>query len=350
MELTARKKEILKILVDSYIATAEPLGSKAIAERMAEKVSSATVRNELADLSEMGYLEQPHTSAGRIPSAKGYRLYVNELMERKAIDGEEADVIRAAMQRELRGTDQLIARTGQMVSSFMDYPTYAVTDHREVATIRRFELLYVDALSVISVVMLSDSRVKSTLLHMELPLQEEALQSVSPLLNTHFTGLTQQEMHAKLMNLTDQVAPENFLLLNRVVDYAADLLEETSQKQVYVGGASQLLKIPEFRDLDKAHDLMHFMSDSSAQLPIPAGDTPMQILIGPENVSEALKESSVVVASYDIGDGMRGLVGVVGPTRMDYAAVAARLSFFAESLTKMFGKAQQLPPKEEQTP
>ena len=272
MELTARKKEILKILVDSYIATAEPLGSKAIAERMAEKVSSATVRNELADLSEMGYLEQPHTSAGRIPSAKGYRLYVNELMERKDIDGEEADAIRATMQRELRGTDQLIARTGQMVSSFMDYPTYAVTDHREVATVRRFELLYVDALSVISVVMLSDSRVKSTLLHMELPLQEEALQSVSPLLNTHFTGLSQQQMHAKLMNLTDQVAPENFLLLNRVVDYAADLLEETSQKQVYVGGASQLLKIPEFRDLDKAHDLMHFMSDSSAQLPIPAGE------------------------------------------------------------------------------
>ena len=174
MELTARKKEILKILVDSYIATAEPLGSKAIAERMAEKVSSATVRNELADLSEMGYLEQPHTSAGRIPSAKGYRLYVNELMERKDIDGEEADAIRATMQRELRGTDQLIARTGQMVSSFMDYPTYAATDHREVATVRRFELLYVDALSVISVVMLSDSRVKSTLLHMELPLQEEA--------------------------------------------------------------------------------------------------------------------------------------------------------------------------------
>ena len=350
MELTARKKEILKILVDSYIATAEPLGSKAIAERMAEKVSSATVRNELADLSEMGYLEQPHTSAGRIPSAKGYRLYVNELMERKAIDGEEADAIRATMQRELRGTDQLIARTGQMVSSFMDYPTYAVTDHRQTATVRRFELLDVDGSSVISVVMLSDSRVKSTLLHMELPLQEEAPQSVSPLLNTHFTGLSQQQMHVKLMNLTDQVAPENFLLLNRVVDYAADLLEETSQKQVYVGGASQLLKIPEFRDLDKAHDLMHFMSDSSAQLPIPAGDAPMQILIGPENVSEALKESSVVVASYDIGDGMRGLVGVVGPTRMDYAAVAARLSFFAESLTKMFGKAQQLPPKEEQTP
>lgn len=350
MELTARKKEILKILVDSYIATAEPLGSKAIAQRMSEKVSSATVRNELADLSELGYLEQPHTSAGRIPSAKGYRLYVNELMDSKTVEGEEADAIRTAVQRELRSTDQLIARTGQMVSTFMDYPTYAVADHRQSATVRRFELLYVDERSAIAVVMLSDSRVKSSLLPMELPLTEEMLQHLTPLLNTHFTGLDRSAMHARLMNLTDQVLPESFLLVNRVVSYAADLLEETERKQVYVGGTSQLLKMPEFRDIDKAHDLMHFISDSSAQLPVPAGDSAMQILIGPENVSEALKESSVVVASYDIGDGMRGLVGVVGPTRMDYAAVAARLSCFAENLSKMFGKAQQLPPKEDEKP
>ena len=350
MEMTERKKKVLRSVVDLYIRTAEPVGSKAITALPDMKYSSATIRNEMADLTSMGYLEQPHTSAGRIPSAKGYRLYVNELMERKTLDGEEAERISATVQRELRSTDQLIARTGQMVSSFMDYPTYAVTDHRQTATVRRFELLDVDGSSVISVVMLSDSRVKSTLLPLELPLAEGALQSVTPLLNTHFTGLSRVEMHAKLMNLTDQVSPENFLLLNRVVNYAAELLEETERKQVYVGGTSQLLKMPEFRDIDKAHDLMHFMSDSSAQLPIPAGDASMQILIGPENVSEALKESSVVVASYDIGDGMRGLVGVVGPTRMDYAAVAARLSYFAESLTKMFGKAQQLPPKEDEKP
>ena len=124
MELTARKKQILKIVVESYIDTAEPLGSKAIAERMPEKVSSATVRNELAELSDMGYLEQPHTSAGRIPSPLGYRLYVNELMERKPISAEEAAQINDTLRQELKGTDQVIAKTGQMVSSFVDYPTY----------------------------------------------------------------------------------------------------------------------------------------------------------------------------------------------------------------------------------
>ena len=115
---------------------------------------------------------------------------------------------------------------------------------------------------------------------------------------------------------------------------------------MFTGGASQLLKFPEYRDVDKAHDLMSFMVDNKENLPVPMGDSPMQILIGPENVNDAQKESSVVIASYDIGDNMRGLVGVVGPTRMDYATVAARLSYFAESLSRMFGKPQ-LPTKEE---
>ena len=345
MELTARKKQILKIVVESYIDTAEPLGSKAIAERMPEKVSSATVRNELSELSDMGYLEQPHTSAGRIPSPLGYRLYVNELMERKPISAEEAAQINDTLRQELKGTDQVIAKTGQMVSSFVDYPTYAVADHTADATVRRFELIAVDSASVIAVVMLSDSRVKSRLMQLSLPLEAETLPQISHLLNTHFTGIGSAEMNAHLMNLSDQVSGQWFLLLNQVVEYAAELLKESQQHEVFTNGASQLLKFPEFRDIDKAHDLMHFMVDSKEQLPVPAGGQSMQILIGPENVNDALKESSVVVASYDIGDGMRGLVGVVGPTRMDYATVAARLSYFAESLSRMFGKPQ-LPPNE----
>ena len=149
-----------------------------------------------------------------------------------------------------------------------------------------------------------------------------------------------EQMNATLMSLSDQVSGQWFLLLNRVTEYACTLLEETQHQQVFTNGASQLLKFPEFRDIDKAHDLMSFMVDNKEDLPVPQSDAPMQILIGPENVNDALKESSVVIASYDIGDNMRGLVGVVGPTRMDYAAVAARLSYFAESLSRMFGKKQ----------
>ena len=346
MELTQRKKQILKILVESYISSAEPLGSKAIAQAMPGKISSATIRNELADLTEMGYLEQPHTSAGRIPSAAGYRLYVNELMEKQTLATEEIERINAALKTELHETDQLIARAGQMVSSFVNYPTYAAADHKGVSTVRRFELISVDEKSFIAVIMLSDSRVKSRLMQLNLPIDEEKLPEMSHLLNTHFTQADQETMNGHLMSLSEQVQGPWFLLLNQVVEYAGELLQETQHQQVFTTGASQIMKFPEFRDIDKAHDLMTFMVDGKENLPVPQGDSNMQILIGPENVSDALKESSVVVASYDIGDGMRGLVGVVGPTRMDYATVAARLSYFAESLTAMFGK-RQLPPKEE---
>ena len=340
MELSDRKKKILRAIVDLYIRTAEPVASKTIAQMPDMDFSSATIRNEMAELTTLGYLEQPHTSAGRVPSAKGYRLYVNELMEHRALSREEEDKLNASLAEKLAGTDQLMARAGQMVSSFVGYPAYTVADHKTAATVRRFELIPVDANSFIAVVMLSDNRVKSQLMQLDLPVDAETLPQLSHLLNTHFVGAAPEQMNATLMSLSDQVSGQWFLLLNRVTEYACTLLEETQHQQVFTNGASQLLKFPEFRDIDKAHDLMSFMVDNKEDLPVPQSDAPMQILIGPENVNDALKESSVVIASYDIGDNMRGLVGVVGPTRMDYAAVAARLSYFAESLSRMFGKKQ----------
>ena len=307
---------------------------------MPGKISSATIRNELADLTEMGYLEQPHTSAGRVPSAKGYRLYVNELMERRSLSREEEEKLNTSLAEKLAGTDQVMARAGQMVSSFVGYPAYTVADHKTAATVRRFELIPVDQSSFIAVVMLSDSRVKSQLMRLQLQVEPEHLRQVSNLLNTHFTGISAPEMNGCLMNLSDQVKGQWFLLLNQVVEYAGELLAQAQTQQVFTGGASQILKFPEYRDADKAHELMSFISDSKEDLPMPTGGASMQILIGPENVSDALKDSSVVIASYDIGENMRGLVGVVGPTRMDYAKVTARLSYFADSLTRMFGKGE----------
>ena len=346
MELTTRKKQILKIVVDSYVATAEPVGSKVIAEKMPGKISSATIRNELADLVEMGYLEQPHTSAGRIPSPKGYRLYVNELMEAHTLTSEETASINNALTGKMAQVDQMISQAGQMVSRVVGYPAYTITESRSDTSVRRFELIGVDEQSFIAVVMLSDSRVKSQLMRMQLPVDGAVLPEMSHLLNTHFTAISAPEISGRLMSLSDQVSGNWFLLLNQVCDYACELLRDAAHQSVFTGGASQLLKFPEYRDVDKAHDLMSFMVDNKENLPVPVGDSPMQILIGPENVNEVLKDSSVVIASYDIGDNMRGLVGVVGPTRMDYATVAARLSYFAESLSRMFGKPQ-LPTKED---
>ena len=344
VELTDRKKQILKVVVEDYVRTAEPVGSKAIAAEMGG-VSSATIRNELSDLTELGYLEQPHTSAGRVPSPKGYRLYVNELMERQRLSVAETEKINQSLQMKMEELDRVISQAGKAVSSFVNYPAYAATAGKKQMTARRFELLPVDEHSCIVVMMMGDNRVKSQLLRMQLKVDTEQMPTLVNLLNSNFTGISADEMNRRLMDVSEQVTPQMFLLLSQTIAYAADVLQEAGQKEVFTVGTSQLLKLPEFRDADKAHQLMSFLSDSKENLPVP-DEGPMKILIGPENVSEALQDTSVVVASYDIGNDMRGLIGVVGPTRMDYGTVAARLSGFAEGLTRLFGK-QELPPKED---
>ena len=344
VELTDRKKQILKVVVEDYVRTAEPVGSKAIAAEMGG-VSSATIRNELSDLTELGYLEQPHTSAGRVPSPKGYRLYVNELMERQRLSIAETERINQSLQMKMEELDRVISQAGRAVSSLMNYPAYVAASGKKQMTARRFELLPVDEHSCIVVMMMGDNRVKSQLLRMQLKVDTEQMPTLVNLLNSNFTGISADEMNRRLMDVSEQVTPQMFLLLSQTIAYAADVLEEAGQKEVFTVGTSQLLKLPEFRDADKAHQLMSFLSDSKENLPVP-DEGPMKILIGPENVSEALQDTSVVVASYDIGNDMRGLIGVVGPTRMDYGTVAARLSGFAEGLTRLFGK-QELPPKED---
>ena len=345
MGLAGRKQIVLAAVVEHYLRTGEPVGSKAVLEHGSLNVSSATIRNDMAALEREGDLEQPHTSAGRVPSPKGYRLYVNELMERQRLSIAETERINQSLQMRMEELDRVISQAGRAVSSLMNYPAYVAATGKKQMTARRFELLPVDEHSCIVVMMMGDNRVKSQLLRMQLKVDTEQMPTLVNLLNSNFTGISADEMNRRLMDVSEQVTPQMFLLLSQTIAYAADVLEEAGQKEVFTVGTSQLLKLPEFRDADKAHQLMSFLSDSKENLPVP-DEGPMKILIGPENVSEALQDTSVVVASYDIGNDMRGLIGVVGPTRMDYGTVAARLSGFAEGLTRLFGK-QELPPKEE---
>ena len=347
-QLDERKVTILKAIIKTYLETGEPVGSRTISKYSELKLSSATIRNELSDLVELGYLEQPHTSAGRVPSPKGYRLYVNELMERQWLSLAETEKINQSLQMKMEELDRVISQAGRAVSSFVNYPAYVATAGKGSITASRFDLLPVDEKSCIVVMMMGDNRVKSQLLRMQLKVDAEQMPTLVNLLNSNFTGISADEMNRRLMDVSEQVTPQMFLLLSQTIAYAADVLEEAGQKEVFTVGTSQLLKLPEFRDADKAHELMSFLADDKEKLPVP-DEGPIKILIGPENVNDALKDTSVVVASYDIGDDMRGLIGVVGPTRMDYATVAARLTGFADGLTRLFGKQekQELPPKED---
>ena len=347
VELSERRKRILRTVVESYIATAEPIGSKAIAEQAGLTCSSATIRNELAALEKLGLLEQPHTSSGRIPTASGYRFYVNELMEQHKLSMQETQTINSQLHLKMQELDRVIDQAGRMVSQLTNYPAFAMTDRREKATITRFDLLMVDQNSFIIVVMTNLNVVKNKLVKLPVDVNEPQLQLLNTLLNTSFVGKTAEELNPELMRMAEKAAGSAYGLISLVVSFAMEVLEDAGRSSVHTAGANRILEHSEYQDVDKAHELLSYLDHDSelAQLPGAMGDSDTKILIGPENVSDALKDTSVVMASYDIGEGMRGVIGVVGPPRMDYAKVTARLNYFAESLRKMFGKGEpeQLP-------
>ncbi len=336
MELSDRKKRILTAVVESYIATAEPVGSKALAEIIG--CSSATIRNEMSELTGMGYLEQPHTSAGRVPSPAGYRLYVNELMERQRLSEAEAAAINDKLAKKDAQIEQLMAEVGQLTSTMTQYPAYALA-MKPPAAVKRFDFIYVDANTFIVVALLTDNTVKNKLIHLPFSVHQEQVNTLSSLFNANFTGLTDDEITDSLIRSTERAAGDTYGLVAVVASFTLECLAAAKTAPMRVAGASQLLNQPEFRDPDKAHALMNFISSGDrliSDLPSMGKEQDgLRVTIGPENLAEELKDSSVVMASYDAGDGMRGYIGVVGPTRMDYSSVAAKLSYIAAGLSRL---------------
>ena len=340
MELTDRKKQILRAIVDSYIRTAEPVGSKTISQMPGMDFSPATIRNEMADLTSMGLLEQPHTSAGRVPSAAGYRLYVDELMQNYRLSMDETKTINQAMEVKMQEVDKMISQVGKLVSKMTDLPAYAVAARSSERTVKRFDLILAEAGSFILVVMLSDNQVQNKLIRLPLDVSQEDLRLLSAVLNASLTELTADEITPELLARVTRSAAGAASLVPVIVDYTVELLKKT-HSEVYMTGQAKLLGQPEYHDVEKAQEVLTSLDeDVISNLPATLSSGTTQILVGPENVAKELKDSSVVITKFDIGDGMQGMIGVVGPQRMDYAQITARLSYFAEGLGRMFGKPE----------
>ena len=339
MAISERKKKILAAVIDEYIRTAEPVGSKSIAQNAGLGCSSATIRNELAELVNMGFLEQPHTSAGRVPTPAGYRMYVNELMEKQKLSLEETEEINSRLNLKIQQLEDTISDVSKLASQLTDYPALALSTVSAV-TIKRFDLIYVDANTFIIVVMLSNNTVINKLVHLPISADQNMVQRLSSLFNAGFTGITEDQITPLLINSTERAADDSMGLTSVIAAFAIEVLTEAATPSAFITGENRLLSQPEFRDPDKAHKLMSYLSGGGYILPPSeemTGTDEIRVLIGPENVAEELKDSSVVIASYDAGDNTRGLIGVVGPTRMDYSAVAAKLSFLAAGLSRRLG-------------
>lgn len=335
MELSERKKQILKAIIGDYIRTAEPVGSKSIAQRPELTFSSATIRNEMSELEELGFLEKPHTSAGRIPSPAGYRLYVDELMETSdAVDSADDAALHQMMRLKVRELDQLVHEAGKLIANLTDYAAVAATPAMQRAVLKQFEIVPVDTQTFVLVAVPQAGAVKSKMARTATPVTRDEAELLTYVLNQTLTGIPLSAITAERFDIVRRAAGLTALLAP-VAEYLAEIIEEMSRQEVFLEGGSKLLKYPEYHDTHKAQALLDYLGDTPGKLiPLRKIDG-VQILIGPENGENPLSDASVIYAKYDIGDIGQGIIGIVGPTRMDYANLSARLSRFAKGLNRL---------------
>ena len=339
MILSERKKEILRTIIEQYVQTAEPVGSKAVVAELGTHISSATVRNEMAELEAMGLLEQPHTSAGRRPSSNGYRIYVNDLMQDQSISSDDADVIDSTLDGHVTGNSHLLTEVGNLTSRLTTYPAYAMASTTGIVCIARFDLIYIDPVTFIIVALLSNDTVKNKLIHLTANIQPPMLTKLSAVLNASFTGIPEERITPALISSTERAVGDGAGIVAIVAGYTIELLIEAKTVGTRVSGAINLLSHPEYRDVDKAQRIIRYLSDEKELARLPSPDTAgeIKITIGPENLADELRDSSVMAIKYDAGSDVQGLIGVVGPTRMDYSKVAAHLSYMAQGLSWLLG-------------
>ena len=341
MELDERKLKILQAIIRTYLETGEPVGSRTISKYSDLNLSSATIRNEMSDLEEMGYILQPHTSAGRIPSDKGYRLYVDTMLDDKA---QEVHDMKAELTEKAGKIDDLLKRVAKLLAVNTNYATMVSGPRYASKKVKFIQLTLVDERSLLVVIVLDNNVVKNKMIHMEDSMDQETLLRLNFIMNTTLNGLDVMDMNlAVIQKIKEQMGAHNSVI-DSVLEIIGSALTEDEDLEIYTSGATNILKYPELADKSNAAQILSAFEEKKdlnewiEQEPVGQNDDnhAIQVYIGGETQVESMKDCSLVTATYRIDDGVYGKVGIVGPKRMDYDKVVATLQSMMEQLDDIF--------------
>ncbi|MBQ3968704.1 MAG: heat-inducible transcription repressor HrcA [Lachnospiraceae bacterium] len=338
MELDERKAKILKSIIRNYLETGEPVGSRTISKDDELNLSSATIRNEMADLEEMGLIMQPHTSAGRIPTDKGYRLYVDELMEEERRESKEE---RNMLIERVDKLETLLTNLAKMLAANTNYTTLVSAPQTSKNKLRFLQLSKVDENSVLAVIMLEGNMVKNTIIKTENVIDEQIVLKLNLLLNSFLTGLSIEDINLGLMTKLKAEAGEYSTVVEELLGAISQMLID-SAPQIYTSGATNIFKYPELTEGEKASELINAFEEKEALNELVTtsmqnkNENEIQIYIGNESPVQSMKDCSVVTASYELGEGMTGVIGIVGPKRMDYEKVVGTLRDLMHQLDTIY--------------
>ncbi len=339
MELSERKMKILQAVVRNYLETGEPVGSRTISKYTDLNLSSATIRNEMADLEEMGYIIQPHTSAGRIPSDMGYRLYVDAMMQEK--EREVAELKENLLEKEER-LDQLLKQTAKLLATNTNYASMVSAPSLHRNKLKFIQLSRVNDSQLLAVIVVEGNVIKNTIFDLDGELSEEMLLKLNILLNTHLNGLSVDEITLKTITTLKAQAGIHSDIIGNVIDAVAKAIHEEDDLEIYTSGTNNIFKYPELTDGSKASELIGTFEEKQALNELVVRtladekETGIQVYIGDESPVAAMKDCSIVTATYDLGDGMKGTIGIIGPKRMDYDKVVDNLKDVMHQLDSIY--------------
>lgn len=341
MELDARKRTILDAIIRTYLSTGEPVGSRTISKYTDLNLSSATIRNEMSDLEEMGYILQPHTSAGRIPSDKGYRFYVDNLVSEKT---QQVTTLNSLMIAKTSRMEEILKLVVRMLANNTQYTTMISSPSYKGNKVKFIQLSKLNPRQLLNVVVIDGNIVKNHIIDLNKEIDEETVLKLNLLLNTRLNGLTLADINLGLISNIKEEAGIHTEIVNEVLDTIAEVIraETDEDMKIYTSGATNIFRYPELADGERAAQLISALEekDSLAGFLDDANtdETGIQVYIGEESPVETMKDCSVVTATYDLGDGLQGTIGIIGPKRMDYERVMDNLKTVRATLNDVFKK------------
>lgn len=342
MELSERKRKILAAVVELYIATGEPVGSKSLCDTLDFNVSSATVRNEMSELSQMGLLEQPHTSAGRVPSQKGYRVYIDTLMKRRPISREEKQYLDSMILPAAYDPEKLLDGVAKVLASMTKYAAVSTTPSGESGVIRAVQLVQTSRRTAMVILMTSAGTMKSRVFHCDFDLTPEILRVFFRLLNEKLAGVPVTSVTPAYMQTLAASLGDMAMMMSSALMAVADAAQESMRSDVCLNGEVNLLFYPEFGQ-NEIRRIIDFLSRPSELCRLLAKrDGGLQVLIGQESRRPELQDSSVIVSRYEVGGRDAGAIAIIGPTRMDYGKIISNMEYLSDSVGRMLTELMDL--------
>ena len=344
-ELSKRKQMILKAVIDEHISCGEPIGSKLIAQNQQIALSSATIRNELAELTEMGYLQQPHTSAGRVPSEKGYRFYVDMLLGEYTRTSKQIEGLSQLLKERTLRLDKIIDDAGKLISALTHLPAIAVRSFPKAQSVRKYNIMRLDDNSFMMVMLINESNIKTKHIFTDMPLTDEIANTIQDALNEFLVNVLPDELTYAQMLRFENALGSYGSIAQTLIKNIYEALSEGEQPDMRVEGVDRFLEYPEFTSVDKLRSVLEMLSSREGILEMVenADGEDVQVFIGSENPADSTGESTIVFKTITVNGRPIGAIGVVGPCRMDYSKVIAAVEQLSSGISEMMESGRSLP-------